>query len=362
MILLPETYNNPLRILVLWTSIILSVITHMQQNGVNFVIKERRLMRLIFMGSPSPVISPLTTLINGAKAAGHELVAVVSQPARRVGRGKKVEDPPVAAFAKENGITTLQPESAKSSDFLDKLKILKPDIIITAAYGQILNKEFLATPTRGTINIHPSLLPAYRGATPVPAALFDGRTKTGVTILFTVRKLDAGNIILQEESEIEADETTETLTNRLFERSGELLLKAIETLQDPSFEGEPQNAELVTHCRKIEKQDGLIDWALPSSEIVNRFRACQPWPGSYTFSTGTRIAITKLALSDVASSAPSGSFHFDKKQKCLFVSTKDSCIAITKLKPSGRKEIDATAFWNGLKQRENPSFSNEEKV
>ena len=149
-------------------------------------------MRIIFMGSPEEVIAPLKSLISLCEGSEHELVAVVSQPAKPAGRKKKLTDPPLASFAKEAGLKVYQPVKARDPEFLNQLRDDQVDLIITATYGQILSEEFLSIPKRGTINIHPSLLPEYRGATPVQTALFDGLETTGVSILFTVRALDAG--------------------------------------------------------------------------------------------------------------------------------------------------------------------------
>lgn len=247
-------------------------------------------MRLIFLGSPEAVLAPLETLQTQAKAWGHELVGVVSQPARPTGRGQNLVDPPVALFAKANGIPVLQPEKASDPVFLQAFKDWSPDVAITAAYGQILSDAFLAIPKRATINIHPSLLPKYRGAIPVPAALMEGETTSGVTILFTVKKLDAGNLIVQAKTPIQPKETAGELTTRYFVLGATLLESALRKLADPSFAGDPQNEKLVTHCRKIEKQHGIIDWQLPAEDTFNRFRAFSPWPGSYTFLQGKRLA------------------------------------------------------------------------
>ena len=177
-------------------------------------------MRIVFMGSPKEVISPLESLMELCESDSFELVAVISQPARPFGRKKVLTDPPLATYAKEKGIHTLQPEKCRDEAFLtETLKELNPDLIITAAYGQILSQAFLDIPKLGTINIHPSLLPEYRGAIPVPAALLDGKKTTGVSILYTVKALDAGDIISQESHDIEDNETSDILLARLFELS-----------------------------------------------------------------------------------------------------------------------------------------------
>ena len=201
------------------------------------------------MGSPQEVVSPLETLL--AAGPDFNVVAVVSQPPRPVGRSGKLQDPPLAEFAKLRGLLTLQPESARDPDFLEQLRGLDVDVIVTAAYGQILSPKFLGIPKRATVNIHPSMLPKYRGATPVPAAILSGEIESGVSILFTVKALDAGAVICAEESAIALDETSGAMTQRLFELGGLLLVKALEKLRDPNFSGEPQDDRLATHCRKI---------------------------------------------------------------------------------------------------------------
>lgn len=314
-------------------------------------------MRLIFMGSPEPVIAPLEMLIRQGPARGHSVLAVVSQPARPVGRRGILTDPPVAAYAKGVGVTVLQPQKASAPSFLEEVRTLEPDVIITAAYGQILTPDFLAIPKRGTINIHPSLLPRYRGATPVQAALMEGDAVSGVTILFTVQKLDAGNIIAQEAYPIAGDETAGSLMERYFRLSGVLLLSALDLLADPTFLGRPQDEGQVTHCRKIKKEDGLVDWTQPAEKIINYYRAFAPWPGSFTFFNSKRIALSDFTLDPESKPVGSpGSFDFDKDRRLLRVVTGRGNLFVGKLKPAGGKDVDAAAFWHGLKDRSHLQF------
>lgn len=311
-------------------------------------------MRIIFMGSPIEVLAPLEGLVEGGRRFGAELVAIVSQPARPSGRGGRMQDPPVAKYGKERNIPTLQPESAKSSEFIQELYRLKPDVVVTAAYGQILSDEFLKIPTIGTINIHPSLLPAYRGATPVPAALLDGCVVTGVTILFTVKQLDAGNIILQKEFSILDGETAGVLTQRLFAESSSMLLEALERLgKNPATKGDAQDPSKVTFCKKISKEMGQIEWSQSADTIFNRFRAFHPWPGSSTNFGDRTITVTEMSITDAKESpAQPGCMQFDKVAKAIIVSCGAGSVRIHKLKPSGGKEMDAAAFWNGIRNRD----------
>jgi len=314
--------------------------------------------RLIFMGSPAEVLGPLRALIERSGEMGAELVGVVSQPARPAGRGGNMLDPPVASFSKEKGIKTLQPESAKAPEFLEELRRLSPDVIVTAAYGQILSDDFLKIPRIGTINIHPSLLPAYRGATPVPAALLDGQRITGVSILFTVKQLDAGNIILQKQFEILPAETAGELTLRLFSESSVMLLEVIDLLgRKPDTKGVPQAQAAATFCKKIAKEMGEIDWSQDAAKIYDRFRAFQPWPGSFTRLGDRLIAIIQMSLmQDKTTGGKPGTVIYDKSSKSLIVSCGTSAVHLQKLKPAGGKEMDAASFWNGLRDRQAVSF------
>jgi methionyl-tRNA formyltransferase len=313
-------------------------------------------MRLVFLGSPASVLAPLKQIISLGPKSGHEVVGVVSQPARPVGRHGTPTDPAVAAYAKSVGIPVLQPEKASDPEFLAAFAAWAPDVAITAAYGQILTDKFLAIPKRATINIHPSLLPLYRGATPVPAALLDGATTSGVTVLFTVKKLDAGNIIAQATSPVGPTEKAGEMTDRLFQGGGELCLEALGRLKDPAFTGTPQDEARVTHCRKIDKHDGLVDWESPAIEISNRHRAHDPWPGSFTFQGDKRIALIDLKPGDTYSAQKPGDVAFDKHLQCLVVGTGDGVLHVTKLKPAGGKEMLASGFWNGLKDRSRVTF------
>ncbi len=307
-------------------------------------------MRLVFMGSPSEVIAPLEALIRHCHQSDDQILAVVSQPAKPAGRKQTLADPPLAAFAKEHNLLCLQPIKASDPLFLAELSKLEVDVIITAAYGQILSTAFLAIPKRATINIHPSLLPAYRGAIPVPAALLDGHMTTGVTVLFTVKALDAGSIIVQESFAIDAFETAADLTARLFQASGPMLLQALDRLRDPSFIGIAQDESQVTICKKIAKADGAIAWHKNAQTLMNEFRAYQPWPGSYTERDKVRIVIEAMSSAPpMGEPLAPGEFLFDRNEKTIRVGTGTEALAIRRLKSSGSKSVDAIGFWNGLR-------------
>ncbi|MBP6218539.1 MAG: methionyl-tRNA formyltransferase [Oligoflexales bacterium] len=306
-------------------------------------------MKIVFMGSPSFSILPLEHLLDQGPSRGLEVVAVVSQPSKPQGRNLQPIDPPLAVFAKSRGLITLQPAKASEPNFLSDLEKLAPDVIITCAYGQILSKDFLAVPRRATINIHPSALPKYRGASPLQAALLDGLSKTSVSILFTVHKLDAGPLILQEEFKVEAYETAPSLGDRLFKLSGPLLLKALDKLKDPFFVGTPQDEAQVSFCKKISKEDGLILWEQSREEIMRKFCAYTPWPGSFTHLGERRLKIEGLSVQEEALPLGSpGSMSYEKQQKVIKVATQDSYVRIDRLTPQGGRSLTAEQFWNGL--------------
>lgn len=324
-------------------------------------VESQRKFRVIYMGSPKEAIAPLHRLLHDTQLAqAVELVGVVTQPPKMVGRGKKkqMQDVAVAVFARTQGLPLLQPVSAKDAEFLQAVTALKPDVIITCAYGQILTHEFLAIPQRATINIHPSLIPQYRGATPVPAALLAGDHTTGVTILFTVRKLDAGAIICQQPLEILDDDTSESLLERSFQMGADLLITAFSKLRDLDFRGIPQDESRVSHCGMLKKEDGHIDWQAASNHIYNQFRAYTPWPGVHSFFKGKRINLIQLKpVKQQPIFLEVGQVRFDKAQNSLYVGCGDNqLLQVVTIKPEGSAAMQADQFWNGLANKNEVYF------
>jgi methionyl-tRNA formyltransferase len=318
-------------------------------------------MRLIYMGSPQVSIYPLEHIMKNRDKSGDEVIAVVSQLAKASGRGLRAQLTPLAEFAQKSGLPVLEPEKASAPQFLETLRSLAPDVIITCAYGQILSSDFLSVPKRATINIHPSLLPKYRGATPVQAALLDGLKETGVSILFTVKALDAGNIILQKTFPIEANETAGVLMARLFTLSGPMLATALSLLSDKAFVGQEQDEKAVTLCKKISKDDGAIDWQASTQTVLNRFRAYHPWPGSFTYFRNKRMIIASMEPVNAQGSLPQGpgAWLFSKGEQAIIAATSDGAVKIKAVKPEGSKELATPSFWNGLRDKSGLVFSRE---
>lgn len=323
----------------------------------------QKTMRIIYMGSPLHSTYPLDELLRQGSSHGFEVVAVVSQPAKSLGRKSLLVDPPLAEFAKSKGILTLQPQKASELEFQSQLKNLAPDVIVTCAYGQILNTAFLAIPKRATINIHPSKLPQYRGAIPIQAVLLNGEESTAITILFTVLKLDAGAIISQEVVSIHRGETAQELSERLFKHCGPQLIQALKTIEDPTFVGTPQDETQVTLCKKISKDDGLVRWQSSSREIINKFCAYMPWPGSFTFFQKKRFILESMEanLETPIRHSP-GEFYYDKANKFIEVASQDAYVRIVRLKPEGSKSLTAEQFWNGIKNRDKLRFEEIENL
>jgi methionyl-tRNA formyltransferase len=288
-----------------------------------------------------------------------DVVAVVSQPTKASGRGgKQTEKPAVVVAAEEMDIPVLQPEAPNAPEFLAQLRELNADLFVTAAYGQMLSADFIRVPKRALINIHPSLLPKYRGATPVQSALLDGVAETGVTVLFTVLKMDAGAIIAQRKSPIAKHETADLLLDRLFREGGELLAEAIEKLRDPNFVGVPQDPQQVSKCRKFAKEDGRINWNDKAEAIWNRWRAFFPWPGIFTFCGGKRVALVRLG-EPVERSLNVGALEFARESEAILVGCGAQALPVLALKQEGQREIPASAYWNGLKSKGVTSFDSQ---
>jgi methionyl-tRNA formyltransferase len=245
--------------------------------------------RIVFFGTPSFALPPLKTLIQGPD----EVVAVVTQPDREKGRGRKVIASPVKELALQRGLLILQPEKAKEVFFQEKLKSFGADLFVVAAYGQILPKTILSLPKYGAINIHASLLPKYRGSAPIAWAILNGEKKTGITTMLMDEGMDTGDILLQSEIPIQEDETTETLQDRLASLGAQLLSETLRKIKTREIYSKPQDHSKATYAPMLKKEDGRIDWTRTSEEIGRKVRAFHPWPGAYTAWQGRTLKIYK---------------------------------------------------------------------
>lgn len=244
-------------------------------------------MNVIFMGTPDFAVPALESIVN----AGYDVSLVVTQVDRRRGRGKKLQPTEVKAKALELGLEVFQPENVNTKESIEKIKSLEPDFIVVAAYGQILKKELLEIPKYNIINIHASLLPKYRGASPINWAIVNGDEKTGITIMEVVEGLDSGDMILKEEIKIEEDDDASIIHDKLSEIGGGLVVKAMRSLADGTATLVPQDDDLSCYAPKLSREDGEIDWSKTALEIRNQVRGFKPWPSAFTKYKDDRMTI-----------------------------------------------------------------------
>ncbi len=240
-------------------------------------------LRIIFLGTAELSCASLQALADDAK---FQIAAVVTQPDRPKGRDLKPQPSPVKSLALRLGLPVLQPELARDEKFIAELRALQPDLIVVVAYGQILPPAILDLPRHGCLNVHPSLLPKYRGAAPIQWAIANGDTETGVTIMKMDVGLDTGDIIATRRTPIQPGDNSATLHDRLAQLGAELLAQTIPDYVAGKIQPRPQPAAGASHAAKIKKEDGHIDWKQPAPEIWNRLRAFTPWPGVFTFWSG----------------------------------------------------------------------------
>jgi methionyl-tRNA formyltransferase len=249
------------------------------------------------MGTPEFAVPSLDMLIN----EGYDIAAVVTQPDKPKGRGKKLAFPPVKETALKHDIDVLQPTKIKTSDFTAKLNSLKPDLLVTVAYGQLLSKEILDIAPLGCINVHGSLLPRYRGAAPIHWAIINGETKTGITTMYTDIGMDTGDMLLKREIEIPDDMTAGELHDRLSELGAQVLKDTLQKLKEGSLERIVQPESDATYAPIIQKEIGKIDWSSSLRTVHNLVRGTNPWPGAFTFYQGERMRVWKTELLDEVS-------------------------------------------------------------
>ena len=318
--------------------------------------------RVVFLGTPDVAANSLRKLYEASTEEGcpYEIISVITQPPKRRRRKGKLEPSPVGKVAEELNLEVLCPEKAKDSDFLDNLEMnIKPDLCITAAYGQYLPKRFLAAPTHGTVNIHPSLLPRWRGASPVQRSLEAGDNPVGVTVLFTVSKMDAGPIISQKEEPVVESDTATTVLPHLFEIGTDLLVDAMPDLLSGKITMDTatvQDESDVVQAAMIDSAEAECKpWEETATTIHNRLRGFSMWPGAFLYlEVGEGMEATKFKLletrvldekTDPTDAVEPGP---NKKDGLRLVCADGSILEINRLQPATRKPMDALSFVNGL--------------
>lgn len=293
------------------------------------------------MGTPDFSTKVLEMLI-----AKEDVIAVVTQPDRPVGRKRVMTPPPVKEVALQNGIEVYQPEKISQSEDLQTLIDLKPDLIVTAAFGQILPKALLDAPRLGAINVHASLLPKYRGGAPIHQAIIDGEKETGVTIMYMAPKLDAGDIISQQAIDIEANDDVGSMHDKLSFLGADLLAKTLPDIINGTNERIEQNEEEATFASNISREDERIDWSKSAQDIYNHIRGLSPWPVAYTKLDDKNMKLYQANIVEGKEGKPGEIIETTKKAIIVGTGSSDA-IALTDIQLSGKKRMPTANFLSG---------------
>jgi len=304
------------------------------------------MLRIVFFGTPEFAVPTLRALL----ASAHRVVGVVSQPDRPRGRGQQMQHTPVKAVALGAGLPVLQPTRLKDEETLAQLRALRADLGVVAAYGRILPEALLAIPRLGLINVHASLLPAWRGAAPIHRAVIAGDRETGVTIMRVVKELDAGAMLARAAVEIGPDDTSAQLEARLAPLGAALLVDTLAPLEAGTLVEVPQDSARATYAARLTREESPIDWARPAAEVHNRVRGLQPWPTALCAVEGRRVAV----LASRPESWPAGRPHAEpgtvleaRADRFLVACGGASALALLTLQPEGRRAMGVRDYLAG---------------
>ncbi len=319
-------------------------------------------MRVVFFGTPEFGVPTLEALTCGSSAwavhtpaasasapAGkrHEVLAVVTQPSRRRRRRGKTEPSPVKLAAQRLGVMVIESESVRHPDVIEVIRGLRPDAAVVVAYGEILPRDILTLPARGCINVHPSLLPRYRGAAPIQWAIINGDTTTGVCTMLLDEGMDTGPVFMCLEQPIADNDTAETLGQRLSQVGAGLLLSTLDAIERDDLTPLPQSS-VATTARPLKKEDALINWNLSARDIVNLIRGLHPWPGSYAYINGQRLKILKASLvTEEASGDIEAATVVRRDEDGLVVATGCGLLSIDVVQPEGKNAMSVGAYLRG---------------
>ncbi len=307
-------------------------------------------MRTVFLGSP-PFATPILERLIGSH---HRPELVVTPPARPRGRGRRVVPSPVAELARAAELPLLEPETVKDEAFLEALRAVDADVFLVVSYGELLRQSFLDLPREVCLNVHPSLLPRHRGATPVQAALLAGDEVTGVSIQKVVLELDAGDVLCARETRVLPGETAGELFERLAALSGDLAVEALDAVAGGDAVYTPQDPARVTHCRKLSKEDGRVDWARPAVELERHVRAMNPWPLAFTYlpggaagGPGDKLALHRAQVLPRAGAAAPGALLVARER--LVVACGEGALELTEVQAAGKRAMPAGDFLRGAR-------------
>lgn len=309
-----------------------------------WIVKERcrYMTRVVFMGTPDFSVPILRQIIED----GYEVVGVVTQPDRPKGRKKEITPPPVKVEALKHSIPVVQPNKIRDPEELKEVLALYPDLIVTAAFGQILPKELLDAPKFGCINVHASLLPELRGGAPIHYAILQGKKKTGITIMYMVEKLDAGDILTQVEVEIDERDHVGSLHDKLSEVGAKLLSETIPLLLDGKLTSIIQDDNRATFASNIKREQEKIDWSRSGEEIYDQIRGLHPWPVAYTHLKGQVVKVWWAEKVEGTSNNPGEIIRLEE-DGLLVATGNNTAIKITELQPSGKKRMSAREYLRG---------------
>ena len=306
-------------------------------------------MKIVYMGTPDFAVAPLEAILH----AGYEVTAVVTQPDKQKGRGKEVAMSPVKECALKHGIPVFQPIKIKEKDNVEQLRTYEADIFVVAAFGQILSEEILHMPKYGCINIHASLLPAYRGAAPIQWSILNGEKETGVTIQQMAKGVDTGDILSRVKVPIAEKETGESLFDKLMLAGAELLVNTLPRIEQGTIVPEKQNEELATYAGKLEKNMGEIDWAKSAVEIERWIRGLNSWPSAYTHYKGKTLKIWEADVLPAKNekTCPMGTV-VEVFKDSFDVLTGDGILRVKSVQLEGKKRMPVKDFLLGYDIRE----------
>jgi methionyl-tRNA formyltransferase len=294
-------------------------------------------MRVLFFGTPHFAVPSLE-----AVASRHQVVAVVTQPDRPAGRGRRPTPPPVAVRARELGLPVLQPERLR--DVREELERLRPDVGVVVAYGKVLPRWLLALPRHGCVNLHPSRLPRHRGASPIQAALLSGDPVTGVSVVRVTEELDAGDILAQREVPVRPDDTAGTLAERLSREGAELLVEVLDALDRGEVTAQPQDPREATYCGRLTKEDGRILWDQPAQAVERHVRAMDPWPVAYTNHRGVPLRVWRVRPAE--GEGPPGEV-LRLSHDGFVVATGSGAVEVLEVQPASGRRMRASDYARG---------------
>ena len=301
-------------------------------------------MKIVFMGTPDFAVGALEALVE----AGHDVVAVVTQPDKPKGRGKEMQVTPVKAYAMKHNIGVFQPVKIKTPEAVEILKGYGADLFVVAAFGQILSKEILDMPKYGCVNIHASLLPKYRGAAPIQWAILDGEKETGVTIMQMNEGLDTGDMLTKVIVPIEDTDTGESLFDKLAEAGAKLLIETIPQIEAGTVTPQPQDDSLSTYAKMIKKEMGQIDWNKEAVVLERLVRGMNSWPSAYTHFNGKTLKVWEAAVEVSEGKAAPGSV-VEVTKDSIKVQTGQDLLVLKQIQLEGKKRMDVAAFLLGYK-------------